>query len=153
MKRIIAVLPIVLLFIQGCTLSLKDTTKEFVITDRESGKVLDKYEYDISDNRLSRVVTYTDEQETRTVTEFSYDKNGNISRTVVNQKGINGIQTKKIEYTFTEEYDEQNRLIKTITRGDDGTEVETLFGYDETGELRGVAELSRDGSLLMKDYE
>lgn len=153
-KRIIVILPVVFILIHSCSLrSFEDNTKEYLITDRNTGKVLNKYEYDKVEERLVRVVSYADDQEARSVTEFSYDSDGHLSRTIVNSRGFGQVDTRVINYSVNEEYDDQNRLVKTVITADDGTETETLFGYDESGELRGVAQRSSDGSILMQDYE
>ena len=153
-KRILFVIPVVFILIHSCSLrTLEDNTKEYLITDRNSGKVLNKYEYDKIEERLVRVVSYESDQEARSVTEFDYDADGHLSRTIVKSRGFGQVDTRVINYAVSEEYDEQNRLVKTIVTADDGTETETRFGYDASGKLRGAAQRSSDGSILMRDYE
>ena len=128
-------------------------TKKFLITDQISGRVLDTYEYSIDTGDLARVIVFADNQEARQVTEFSYDRHGKLTRSITQARGITQLQTKVIDYNVVEEYDGQNRLVKTLQTGNDGLMVETLYGYDEQGRLRGVAQMKEDGTVLMMDYE
>jgi YD repeat-containing protein len=141
------------LIFQGCSLRQTEETKKFVITDQSSGRVLDTYEYDTASGNIQRVVIFSDTQQARSVTEFAHDGEGRLARTITQARSLTHVQTEVVDYSVTEEYDGQNRLIKTVQSGTDGNIVETMYGYDEQGRLRGVAQMLEDGTVVMMDYD
>jgi len=151
-KGIIIVLGAVFVFLQACTLQ-QDAFHEYVIADAETGLILDSYEYEQASSTLLRVITYGENQQASKTIEFTYDTDGNVSRAIVQNRGIRAIETEVVDYNMTEEFDDENRLVRTIALGDNGDNVETAYFYDDDGKLDSVAQTSADGSVMMMEYE
>lgn len=148
MYRFIIVIPI-FFFLAGCSVGSDRNTEQFVIIDQQTNKVLNRYEYSKSDGRLIGTESYNDQQKVRKDIEYEYDSKGNLVKTVERSAGSS---PKVVTYHSTQQYDSAGRLVKTTRTSSDGEVVETHFGYDETGTLRGVVEQVDADSVLMKDY-
>jgi uncharacterized protein YkvS len=82
--------------------------------------------------------------------EYEYDDSGNLVKTIENAIGTT---TKEITYETESYNDTSGRLIKTVRTSSEGDVVETYFGYDDDGNLRGVVEQVNKGAVIMKDYK
>lgn len=149
---ILCLLGLLGLIIQGCSFENRKNVDQFVITDRSSGKVLNSYDYSKTSGRLLSTASYAEDGTARKITEYEYDAGGNLERTVVSSSLPTGIVKEITGYKIQKEYDNQNRLVKTIQTTDTGETIETFFGYDEAGKLRGVVERDGGGNLMMMDY-
>ena len=147
MKKIKLVFLLTPLILIACSPPAKDTTKRFVIVDRNTNAALETYEYD-ADSKLVTTKALNDEQRVRSTTNYLYDENGNLSRMVTNN--LDGT-IRTIDFSYREITDAQGRVCQTIQTGSDGSEIVTHYGYDETGALRGVVQ-DNGTSLIMKDY-
>ena len=149
--RICSVLLFFLLIFSGCNISGTKTadTKTFIILDQASNKVLNTYEYDQTDTLL-RTESFNSEQKAVSVIEYQYDSRGNLLTTQEIKPGGKSIYN---TYTTDDKYDSSSRLIKSTRTSSDGTIIETYYGYDENGILRGVVEQTDKDSVIMKDYE
>lgn len=139
------------IFLQACALK-EIPVKEYVIADAETGRVLDTYEYEAETSQLLRVITYGDDQKANKTIEFSYDQDGNLSRAVIQRRGLQAVETSIVDYAVAEEYDDQNRLVKTTAWGDNGEQVETYYQYNDQGTVHKVSQTAQDGSVIMKEY-
>ena len=137
----------VLLF--GCDNSSIKKTKNFVIIDQPSNKVLNEYEYSTSDNTLQRTVSYGKNQEVKKIIDYEYDNKGYLSKTIESSPGRD---SKEIIFSTEEQKDAKGKLSKTIQTSSDGKKIETYYGYDKEGNLRGVVEQVNKKSVIMKDY-
>ncbi len=133
----------------GCDNSSIKKTKDFVIIDQPSNKVLSEYEYSKDDNTLQRTVSYGKDQNVRKIIDYEYDDKGNLSKTIESSPGGG---SKEITYSTEEQKDAKGRLVKTIQTSSDGKKIETYYGYDKEGNLRGVVEQINKKSVIMKDY-
>ena len=150
LKKIAVIFVFVFILLQACSLQ-QMRFHEFVITDMTTGDVLDTYEYDTATDQLNRLITYGDNQQAKKTIEFSYDSEGNISRALVQKRGLNGIEIEMLDYTVSEETDDQERLIKTTVSADNGELVETYYLYNDQGSVRGISQVASDGSVLLKE--
>ncbi|HAK45570.1 MAG TPA: hypothetical protein DCO79_06580 [Spirochaeta sp.] len=148
MKKIILLLAAVLV-LAGCKAGDDEAVKEYLIIDSSSNKIINRYEYSEKSNELVRTVSYTDEEKLEKKIEYEYDSRGFLVQTV---EQVPGLDSKVVTYETTEEFDSSGKLVKLVRTSSDGEVVETHFGYDETGMLRGVVEKDSRGNLLMKDY-
>jgi hypothetical protein len=150
-----ALLPLaVLLLLAGCAAQEEVAVTKYVVRDQASGKALNSYEYVKDTAKRLRASTYdTDTTKTKSITDYEYDVKGDLKRTIKQAAGRVESTTTIVNYTTSREYDADNRLTKVVQTGDDGTVVETYYGYDDTGTLRGVVQKApNDDTLLMKDY-
>ena len=136
------------LFVTGCG-GRDDGTKEFLVVDAGSSKILNKYEYSADTDELARTYSYTDDEKIEKKIDYEYDSNGYLVKTV---EYIPGKPERTVTYETTPEYDSTGRLIKLVRISSEGEIVETNFGYDEDGTLRGVVEQDNRSGLLMQDY-
>ncbi|MBI9108046.1 MAG: hypothetical protein JEZ04_14960 [Spirochaetales bacterium] len=137
-------------FVLSCVPGSEDgNTKEYVIVDQNSNKVLSSYEYTEDTNTLVRTSSYNQKQQVKKGIEYEYDTQGNLVKTI---ETVPGSDPKTITYESEREFDAAGRLVKIIRTSSEGKVVETNFGYDETGTLRGVVEQTDKGAVLMKDY-
>lgn len=143
-----------LLAMAGCSAQQEDVVTRYVVRDQPTGKALSSYEYLKDTTTRLRASTF-DAQTTKakTITDYEYDAKGDLKRTTRQVAGTAAGTPKVTNYAVERVYDGSGRLTKTVQTGDDGTVVETYYGYDETGTLRGVVQKAAgDDSLLMKDY-
>ncbi len=144
---VVAILSFLLFF--GCKPEHENQTKEYLIIDQKSNKILNRYEYSVDTEELVKTLSYTDSEKLDKQIEYEYDDKGFLIKTI---ESIPGKPPKTITYTTKTEFDSAGRLVKIIRTSSDGEVVETNFGYDETGTLRGVVEKDSKGDLLMQDY-
>lgn len=152
MKKILFCLIIIASF-SGCGLftSLFQKEETFIVVDRDSNAVLNKYQYDYSkENPLIRTESYDSSQRLSRIREYTYDEKGYV-RTITEEYA--GGTSRVIEFITTEERDSQGRLTKVIQHSSAGDKVETFYGYDEQGKLRGTVLRSNNDSVIMKDYD
>ena len=133
----------------GCAAGEDSSTKEFVIVDQESNKILNSYEYSNDSGELVRTSSYDQKQQVRKGVEYEYDAEGYLVKTV---ETVPGAAPKTITYETEREYDAAGRIVKLIRTSSEGEIIETNFGYDETGTLRGVVEQVDKNTVLMQDY-
>lgn len=149
MRKIPFLLLISVLF-TGCFAAGNDSsTKEFVIVDQGSNKILNSYEYSTESGDLLRTSSYDQKQQVNKGIEYEYDTQGNLVKTIEN---VPGAVPKTVTYETSRESDAAGRIVKIIRTSSEGQVVETSFGYDETGTLRGVVEQVDKGAVLLKDY-
>jgi hypothetical protein len=146
--KIFSLVILAVLFIAGCG-NKEDSTKEFLVVDSGSNKILNKYEYIADTDELARTYSYTDDEKIEKKIDYEYDSNGYLVKTV---EYIPGKPEKTVTYETTPEYDSSGRLVKLVRISSEGKIVETHFGYDETGTLRGVVEKDNRSALMMQDY-
>jgi len=149
MKKIYFLLLLVFVFF-GCETGAKDENKSYLIVDQDSNKVLNRYEYEPEGQTLLKTESYNQKQLVKKSVEYEYDSSGNIVKTI--ETAI-GTATKEITYNTETFNDAAGRLIKSVRTSSEGDVVETFFGYDETGSLRGVVEQVNKGAVIMKDYK
>ncbi len=152
MKNVIsaALLAAAVLVASGCGLfAEEEETKSFVIIDQDTNDVLNEYKYSSDGKTLLKTLSYDSDQKVSKTVTYEYDDAGYLARTVSTPTG--GSETAVTWYT-EEVYDDNDRLIQISRSASDGTELNTYFGYDEDGELRGVVEQHDDESVFMKDY-
>jgi len=149
MNKLPFLLAICVIFIGCGTGDSNNSTKEFLIVDQDSNKVLNSYEYSTDSDVLVRTGSYNQKQQVEKDIQYEYDNSGNLVKTI---ETVAGSPPKTITYETKTEFDAAGRLVKIIRTSSDGQVVETNFGYDETGTLRGVVEQEGRGTLLMKDY-
>ncbi|RKX82598.1 MAG: hypothetical protein DRP57_09565 [Spirochaetes bacterium] len=137
----------VLLF--GCNNNNISKTKNYVIVDQPSNKVISEYEYDEADNTLKRTISYGNDENVKKIISYEYDNKGYLSKTI---ESVPNKEQKEITYSMEEVKDAAGRLVKTIQTSSDGKKIETYYGYDKEGNLRGVVEQVNNKSVMMKDY-
>ena len=142
---------ILVIFLLSCPAEAPKSTKRFVVVDKKTNRALNAYEYDAATEKLKKIDIYNPEslRVTRSI-EYTIDDDGTVLKTV--ESRYNGA-TVVTNYTLSKEYDTKQRLVKTVQTADTGKRIETVYGYDETGTLRGAVQKNEDNSLLMKDYE
>ena len=149
MKKIYGFLLVVLILI-GCSAGKQeDETKTYMIVDQDTNKVLNNYEYTLDGKTLLSTRSYAGDESVKKSVEYEYDDKGYLERMIIDKDGSS---TKIITFETEEVYDSIGRLEKLVRTSSEGDVVETFFGYDETGELRGVVEQLNSGSVIMKDY-
>lgn len=149
MKKFI-VLIFILIALAGC--SLKDDenqTKSYMILDQDTNKVLNNYEYSSDGKTLLSTKSYAGDQSVKKIIEYEYDDKGYLESTV---ETLAGSSPKTVTYDIEEIYDSLGRLEKTVRTSSEGDVIETYYGYDESGTLRGVVEQINKGAVIMKDY-
>ncbi|GEM_PF-6013520 len=137
----------ILLF--GCTNNYISKTKNYLIVDQPSNKVISEYEYNESDNTLRRTISYGKDGKVKKIINYEYDRRGYLIKTV---ESVPLQESKEITYYTEEHKDKSGRLVKTIQISSEGKKIETYYGYDEEGNLRGVVEQVNNKSVIMKDY-
>lgn len=141
----------IFILLLGCRMNNEDDdTKTFLIVDRSSNKVLNNYEYDRDDDTLVRTQSYNQNEQVKKIIEYQYDDDGNLAKTIESSIGS---PSKIVTYKTENVFDDDGRLTQTIRTSSDGELVETYFGYDENGDLRGVVEQVNKGAVIMKDYK
>lgn len=145
----LALLFILAALLFGCNNNSISKTKNFVIVDQPSNKVISEYDYSEPDNTLKRTLSYGKDQNVKKITNYEYDKKGYLSKTI---ESAPGIESKETTYSTEEKKDAKGRLAKTIQTSSDGKNIETYYGYDKDGNLRGVVEQTNKKSVIMKDY-
>jgi len=146
---VLIVLLVPILF--GCELKTAESnTRSFVIVDQSTSKVINNYEYSIDSDQLLRTESYNSDGKIVKGVDYEYDNTGNLSRTTEVSKGY---PTKSITYDTEDVFDKSGRLIETIRKSSEGEMVETFYGYDETGTLRGVVEQIDKSAVMMQDYD
>jgi hypothetical protein len=153
MKRLSGFLPWVALalLVASCAIERPASTEVFVITDGD-GKSLTHYEYLAGTDRLAGTTTYNSQHRAVRKTSYEYDSQGNTFRSVTTVPVLDGKETQVRTYATQEDRDADGRLVKVTRTSSDGQKVETFYGYDQTGSLRGVVQKYADGSLDMMDY-
>lgn len=149
MKKIYFLLLLIFVLF-GCAVGETDENESYLIVDQGSNKVLNKYEYAPDSQTLLKTESYNQKQLVKKSIEYEYDSSGNLVKTVENAIGT---ATKEITYNTETFNDTVGRLIKTVRTSSEGNVVETFFGYDEAGNLRGVVEQVNKGAVIMKDYK
>ena len=151
MKKVYVILSTALIVLSGCAVGdQEDETKTYMIVDQDTNKVLNNYEYSADGKTLLSTKSYAEDQSVNKQIEYEYDDDGNL---LMKTETVEGSSPKVITYETEEEYDSRGRLAKTIRRSSEGELLETYFGYDEAGELRGVVEQLNKGPVIMKDYK
>lgn len=148
MKRVILLLS-GLLLLAGCKADDADAVKEYLIVDQNSNKILNRYEYTEITGQLVRTESYNGKEEIEKDIEYEYDSKGFLVKTI---EHVPGETSRTVSYDTEPEYDSSGRLVKLVRTSSVGDVVETHFGYDETGTLRGVVEKDSRGGVLMQDY-
>ena len=133
----------------GCNNSGISKTKNYVIVDQPSNKVISEYEYSEADNTLKRTISYGKDENVKKIINYEYDNKGYLSKTI---ESAPGGKLKEIYYSTEEQKDKDGRLVKTIQTSSDGKKIETYYGYDKERNLRGVVEQINNKSVIMKDY-
>ena len=153
MKRLPVLTPIVALALAlaSCAANMPSTTEVFVITDQD-GKSLSHYEYQAGTDLLRGTTTYDGQQKAIRRTELEYDSDGVLSRSVVTVPTADGTEAQVRTFATREDRDADGRLVKVTRTSSDGEVLETFYGYDDAGTLRGVVQRYPDGSLEMMDY-
>ena len=131
----------------ACGLRANDVER-FVIVDRDSNRTLTSYEYNRS-GALTQVQSYGAGERVDRVVEVQQDADGNVLRTVATER-LGGIEV--VDYQVDTEHDAAGRVTKTVIRRSDGHTVETHYGYDESGTLRGAVQVTDGDMLLMQEY-
>lgn len=152
MRTYFSVLSAVMLaafFLAGCGAAKEEAVKEYLIVDAASSKIINRYEYTEETNNLVRTVSYTDQERLDKNIEYEYDSKGFLVKTI---EQVPGLPARTVTYDNKLEFDSSGKLIKMIRTSSDGEVVETNFGYDENGVLRGAVEKDSRGNLIMKDY-
>ncbi len=146
-------LPLLLL---NCSLRRENTTagntQRFVITDGATGKVAATYDYDTESRRLKETVVYDSQEQAKRSIEYSFDEDGELDQQIVQRPVGSGMNTDIITYHMEKEYNPQGRLVKTVQTASTGEIIETFYGYDSQGSLRGVVQRNGSGALMMMDY-
>ena len=124
---------------------------QYIVIDSSSRNVLDAYEYGSDTGNLLKTTTYDGNGRIRRATEYAYGSDGNLSSRTVKIPQGGRLLTSVTSYDVKKEYDAQNRLVKTVQTADSGETVETYYGYDENGTLRGVVQKTGD-AIMMMDY-
>jgi hypothetical protein len=157
MKRSTPVLLLIVfamtIFLTGsCSLGSPTATKKFSIVDRSSGRLLASYAMAPGARLPARIDSYDADQKLLRTYELEYDGGGRLSRSIVTTNVVSRPPlTAETSYTYSDVRDASGRLIHTDQYSSAGEKVETFYGYDETGQPRGVVE--RNGrSLVMKDF-
>lgn len=145
----LALLFIIAALLFGCNNSNLSKTKNYVIVDQPSNKVISEYEYSETDNTLKRTLSYGKDQNVKKIINYEYDNKGYLSKTI---ESAPGVESKEITYSTEEQKDAKGRLAKTIQTSSAGKKIETYYGYDKDGNLRGVVEQTNKKSVIMKDY-
>ena len=148
MKRIILLLSILLL-LAGCKPDDSEGVKEYLIVDQGSNKILNRYEYTEKTDRLVRTESFNSKEELERDIEYEYDSNGFLTKTVEHVPGRSPVT---VTYDTRMVHDSSGRLVKLVRTSSRGDVVETHFGYDENGTLRGVVENDSRGGVMMQDY-
>ncbi len=149
--RRITIFLIVALGMTSCSLFGKsDEGPVYMVVDKGSNKALSTY-YTDGDERITRTESYDGNETVARVRDFEYDADGYV-RTMTERSAGGGERT--VTYTTTVVRGEGGRVEKIVQSSDDGEELETYFGYDEAGTLRGsvVRSVGTD-SVIMKDYD
>ncbi|GAB6091530.1 hypothetical protein [Spirochaeta dissipatitropha] len=122
----------------------------FVVVD-SSNQVLNTYEYDFRESSSPlRTVSYNNPARDAHERRFSYDERGYVSRMY---EKVPGQAERVISFQTSEVYDEDGRLIQLVQTSSLGEVIETYYGYDETGRLRGTVVQTAGSTLEMKDYD
>ena len=142
---------LLIVLVAGCKVNTEpESTKSFVIIDQTSNKVINNYEYSVDTEKLVRTESYNENGEIVKSSNYEYDDAGNLNKTI---KASRGYPTKSISYETEDIYDSSGNLIKTIRTSSDGQLIETFYGYDDTGKLRGVVEQIDKSAVMMQDYD
>lgn len=157
MKKVLSysILFIIVFAAAGCGLRKdfnKDDTKSFVITDSSTGKVTATYDYDVKTTQLKKTVVFDSEGEASRSVEYTFDEDGELREQIIQRPVGDSLETNVVDYTTRKFYDTQGRLVKTVQTSSTGEIIESFYGYDSSGELRGVVQRSEDGALMMMDY-
>jgi len=150
-----ALLPLTLLLaLAGCSTQEEVAVTKYVVRDLGTGNSLSSYEYLEGTSTRVRASTYdTSTTKVKSITDYEYDTKGNLKRTTKQIAGKTQSTTTVRNFSLDKSYDADGRLTKTVQTADDGTVLETYYGYDDGGELRGVVQKEQsEDSLLMKDY-
>lgn len=148
MKKYSLILFTVLLAL-GCSSDKSEATKEYLIVDQSSNKIINRYEYTEDTNELVRAASYGTDEEIEKQIEYEYDDSGILIKAI---ESVPGQEKRIITYETAKEFDGNGKLVKLIRTSSDGEVMEYHFGYDDEGTLRGVVEKDSDGNLLMQDY-
>jgi hypothetical protein len=142
-----------LLFIMAFLSACQDESQQsednvFVVVDRSSNRTLSIYETDSKD-RIVRTQSFDPSGYIGQSREFQYDENGYVGMMTEQKRGK---APRTTYYSNVLIRDTQGRVetVRTITS--DGDKLETYYGYDENGILRGTSQTFNDDSVIMKDY-
>ena len=149
--RHITIFLIVALGLGSCSLFGKsDEGPVYMVVDKGTNTAISTYYTDGSE-RITRTESYDGNEFVSRVRDFEYDDSGYVR--AMTERSAGGAE-RTVMYTTTVVRGESGRIEKIVQRSDDGEELETFFGYDEEGTLRGsvVRSVGTD-SVVMKDYD
>jgi len=148
--KIIIVILCFSLFLSGCGLfrSNKDDLKTYIIVDSASNKVINTYQYD-NGNTLLRTESFDSSENVTRIINYEYDSRGNLISTEETMPGGKQVRT---DYTTSEEFDKKGRLLRSYQSSSDGTQTETLYGYDKDGKLKAVQESINGDTVIIRAY-
>ncbi len=151
MKKILALLLTVCLMVSLCACSLTDKLAEGV----QQG--LSDLAAQLSSPSVASETTETIETgadgvvtRTRTVTEYTYDENGNVLTSVVTTTNDDGTV---FVTTETNEYDENGNITHETYETSEGYKSEDIYEYDENGNTIHSTYTSSDGFSSESTYE
>lgn len=149
--RHITIFLIVALSLGSCSLFGKsDEGPVYMVVDKGTNKAMSTY-YTDGDDRVTRTESYDGNEVVARIRDFEYDDSGYVR--AMTERSAGGAE-RTVNYVTTVVRGEGGRIEKIVQSSDDGEELETYFGYDEAGTLRGsvVRSVGTD-SVVMKDYD